>query len=551
MGQTTFTGPVISQNGFIDASFTTAERDAIPDPQPGLLIYNTDVNSYQVCTTSGATPVWDAAFGGGGGGGGSWPYYLGGLQSTISFAPGGSPYYGPIVFNTNGTQYVAYGDEGAAPFKLTYTNLATPYDIAGSVTSSGYMSGAGTYDINGSEVRGGFYNANGTAFYVVQDNGGGSARAATFTLTTPYDAQSATYDSYVDYGYAGPFASMNGFSMSADGTKATYLIVDNGVVKATVMTLTTPFDLSTSQYGPEVDIDSYFNNVVTAQTSRTMHGIAMNSTGTVLFASGYFGGITGNNTYIVELRLGTAYDFTSISDSYSQSSGSTTTVQSEGALTLAGSKLYLVGQTTGFFWVLGQYNVTPMTQPNITGVSPSTGTTGTSVTITGTGFTGVSSVTFGGFAATINSISDTEIVVTAPNTGTNSAVDVAVDNPVGISTEVAAFTNTSPPVSLWGTSSFTDNNYTVDNFSLGSPGTTGPTTLSVNLASYPGNEAALLALPVGTVFTVVSGSMIGVGDTFTLTNQFSGGGGSFSADANYVGSGYMLGMSSVGQFSVI
>ena len=48
MGQTTFTGPVISQNGFADNSFTTAERDAIVDPQAGLLIYNTTVNEYQV-----------------------------------------------------------------------------------------------------------------------------------------------------------------------------------------------------------------------------------------------------------------------------------------------------------------------------------------------------------------------------------------------------------------------------------------------------------------------------------------------------------------------
>lgn len=59
MGQTTFSGPVASQNGFIDASFTTAERDAIADPQAGLLIYNTDDNEYQVYNGTG----WQAAFG--------------------------------------------------------------------------------------------------------------------------------------------------------------------------------------------------------------------------------------------------------------------------------------------------------------------------------------------------------------------------------------------------------------------------------------------------------------------------------------------------------
>jgi hypothetical protein len=48
MALTTFSGPVVSQNGFLDSSFTTAERDAIVDPQPGLLIYNTTTNEYEV-----------------------------------------------------------------------------------------------------------------------------------------------------------------------------------------------------------------------------------------------------------------------------------------------------------------------------------------------------------------------------------------------------------------------------------------------------------------------------------------------------------------------
>jgi hypothetical protein len=65
MGRTTFNGPVVSQNGFIDSSFTDAERDAIVNPQPGLLIYNTTSNVYQVCTVGGGTPTWDTAFGGG------------------------------------------------------------------------------------------------------------------------------------------------------------------------------------------------------------------------------------------------------------------------------------------------------------------------------------------------------------------------------------------------------------------------------------------------------------------------------------------------------
>lgn len=58
MGQTTFSGPVKSDNGFIENSFTTAERDAIADPAVGLMIYNTTTNTYQVYGNSG----WQEAF---------------------------------------------------------------------------------------------------------------------------------------------------------------------------------------------------------------------------------------------------------------------------------------------------------------------------------------------------------------------------------------------------------------------------------------------------------------------------------------------------------
>lgn len=58
MGQTTFSGPVVSQNGFIENSFTTAQRDAIVNPTAGLLIYNTTTNTYQVYNGS----TWQTAF---------------------------------------------------------------------------------------------------------------------------------------------------------------------------------------------------------------------------------------------------------------------------------------------------------------------------------------------------------------------------------------------------------------------------------------------------------------------------------------------------------
>jgi hypothetical protein len=89
----------------------------------------------------------------------------------------------------------------------------------------------------------------------------------------------------------------------------------------------------------------------------------------------------------------------------------------------------------------------PAPTVSATGVSPNTGpiTGGTTVTITGTNFTGVTTgVTFGGLAAnfTVNSL--TQITATTPAHAVG-AVDVAVTTGAGTATATAAFTYLGPP----------------------------------------------------------------------------------------------------------
>jgi hypothetical protein len=122
-------------------------------------------------------------------------------------------------------------------------------------------------------------------------------------------------------------------------------------------------------------------------------------------------------------------------------------VQSYGNVSLASSKIYIVGQFMGMNWGLDQFNLTAIAAPNITGVSPSSGPYGTSATITGTGFTGTTQVLFGpnstGGNYTVDS--NTQITAVVPNgPGATGTVDVTVTNPAGSSTEVAAFTYTVP-----------------------------------------------------------------------------------------------------------
>ncbi len=45
MATTTFSGPVVSKNGFQLPSFTTAEINAIANPATGLMVYNSTTSA--------------------------------------------------------------------------------------------------------------------------------------------------------------------------------------------------------------------------------------------------------------------------------------------------------------------------------------------------------------------------------------------------------------------------------------------------------------------------------------------------------------------------
>ena len=74
--------------------------------------------------------------------------------------------------------------------------------------------------------------------------------------------------------------------------------------------------------------------------------------------------------------------------------------------------------------------------PVVTGVGPATGSHlgGTSVTISGSFFTGATSAVFGGTSATFTVTSDTTITATAPAGPTGQTVDIRVTTPGGTTT---------------------------------------------------------------------------------------------------------------------
>lgn len=82
--------------------------------------------------------------------------------------------------------------------------------------------------------------------------------------------------------------------------------------------------------------------------------------------------------------------------------------------------------------------VTPTPAPTITTLSVTSGATGSSVTITGTRFTGATAVKFNGTAATFAIVSDTSITTSVPASATSGTVTVTT--PGGTATSAQSFT---------------------------------------------------------------------------------------------------------------
>jgi hypothetical protein len=146
--------------------------------------------------------------------------------------------------------------------------------------------------------------------------------------------------------------------------------------------------------------------------------------------------------------------------------------------------------------------VTPPSPPTVTGLAPTSGPAagGTSVVITGTNFTGVSAVSFGGTAATTFTVDNaTQITATAPAHAAG-VVDVTVTAAGGTSTTGAAdqYTYTGA-TSACGTSCFTVGDHSM----LETDGTNTHTLQFPVTLSQPSTQQVTVH------YTVVDGSAIG------------------------------------------
>src|SRR5439155_1582420 len=81
--------------------------------------------------------------------------------------------------------------------------------------------------------------------------------------------------------------------------------------------------------------------------------------------------------------------------------------------------------------------------PTINSFTPTSGPVGTSVTISGSHFSGATAVTFNGTAATLSGVTDTQITTSVPSGASSGPISVSTS--VGTATSTSNFTVTTPP----------------------------------------------------------------------------------------------------------
>src|SRR6266403_704323 len=175
----------------------------------------------------------------------------------------------------------------------------------------------------------------------------------------------------------------------------------------------------------------------------------------------------------------------------------------------------------GMLWTSDPVTVTVSNPPTITSFTPSSGPVGTSVTISGTNFTGATAVLFNGVSATFTVNSATSIQATVPAGATTGAISITT--PGGTAISAGSFTVINPPT----ISSFTPASGPIGtSVTISGTNFTGTTAVAFNSvsASFTVNSATSIqaAVPAsatsGTISVTTPGGTTTSAGSFTVIN---------------------------------
>ena len=424
--------------------------------------------------------------------------------TAVDFGSGNS-----ATFTVNSsTSITATSPAGSGTVDVTVTTPAGT-SATNAVDQFSYMTGS--YSIP-SPVAGG-WQLNGTSVL----NTGASPANLELTAATNWQAGAAFYPTPVpSAGISVAFDAFIGSGSGADGL--TFTLANASTTAPTALGVNGGGEGYSGITGIAVSLDTWQNSV---NPSNNFIGIA---NGAVAGASNELNYVV-TNTSIPAIRNTVHHIVVTTS-----SSGITVTMDGTQVLTYATTLppyvlVGFTGGTGGFNDIHQVQNVTissnaPPSSPTVTSIVPTSGpsTGGTSVTVTGTGFTGASVVKFGSTAtANLTVNSSTSITATSP-AGALGTFDLTVTTPGGTSATSAAdqYTYTPPPPP------------TVTSVGPTSGPSTGGTSVTITGTGFAGASAVKFGTTAAT-FTVNSSTSItatspaGALGTFDVTVTTSGG----------------------------
>jgi YD repeat-containing protein len=321
---------------------------------------------------------------------------------------------GPQTINFKPLTAIIYGAQDIAPGATANSGLAVNYTSANAavatiVNGKLHIIGAGTSTITASQPGNGSYNA---------------AKSVNDTITIkPAPLTIKAKDTTKTYGKTNSLkVSYTGFVNGDDSTKlttkpvvvsiatissavGTYPITASGAASANYTFTYSPGTLTVTPAPLTITADSKSKKYSDANPSLTVS---------------YTGFVNGDDT--TKLTNKPNISTTAVTNSVA------------GSYPITVSSATAANYTINF--VAGTLTVIPAPVPTITAISPNTGIAGTTITITGTYFLGVTAVSFGGTPAssfTVNSPTSITAIV-----GTGASGNVTVTTPTGTGT-IAGF----------------------------------------------------------------------------------------------------------------